>query len=116
MISFRLFSKGIYLDWGQFIQKTEKKEGLQVGFSYGYQKEASTSLGMGRNHEASRGTTPWKCAEGRQEVALGIVKGPSKGDRAALKTPKAGGLKSTPQINESDLDLFGSAVREFRAN
>lgn len=93
----RLFSAGIDPEWGPFIQKTEKKEGLQVGSGYGYQKKASTSLGMGimRGHAGGfRGNV-----ERRQEVALGIVKGPSEGDQAALRAPKAGGLKSTSRIN-----------------
>lgn len=77
-ISFALFSAGIDPEWGAFIQKTEKNEGLQVGSGYGYQKKVSTSLGLGitRGHAGGlRGNV-----QRRQEVALGIVEGPSEGD------------------------------------
>lgn len=41
---------------------------------------------------------------GRKEVALGTVKGPPEGERAALKIPKAKGIKSTSQRNQSQLE------------
>lgn len=41
----------------------------------------------------------------RKEVALGIVERPSEGDRAALKFPKAKGIKSTSERNQSQLEL-----------
>jgi len=62
---------------GAVLQKTEKKEGLQVGSGYGHQEKASTSLGIG----PLRGHVEGLCGsvQRRQEVALGIVKGPVKG-------------------------------------
>ena len=37
-------------------------------------------------------------------MTLGTVEGPTEGHRPALRIPKAGGLKSASQVNQSDLE------------
>lgn len=89
------------------MQKIEGKEGIAGGLSHRIRKRLQPSLacGLRRVFAEGRGKSVGRVWIGRKEVALGTVEGLPERDRAALKIPKAKGIKSTSQRNQSQLEL-----------